>query len=166
MDNEILGRLFLDADGVLFDFNAGYRAIFGEDPGGAVGGGDRPDMWERLIARGTFYRDLSPMDDSFDLWNFCKPHNPTILTGVPKEMPEADPQKRQAIAEWYGPEVPVITCKSKDKSLHMRPGDYLVDDWEKYANLWRIKGGVFIHHRSAAQSIKQLQFFGFTGAAA
>jgi hypothetical protein len=30
----------------------------------------------------------------------------------------------------------------QEKCLHVSPGDILIDDWEKYRDLWAAKGGV------------------------
>ncbi len=43
----------------------------------------------------------------------------------------------------------------------MRPGDVLVDDFLKYKHLWEEAGGVFIHHISAAESVRRMAELGF-----
>jgi hypothetical protein len=45
---------------------------------------------------------------------------------------------------------------ARQKHLHMDPGDVLVDDRENHRHLWENAGGVFIHHKSAVDSIRQL----------
>jgi hypothetical protein len=55
----------------------------------------------------------------------------------------------------------MITCLSKEKCLHMmNPGDVLVDDYLRYRELWEKAGGIFIHHVSARESIRQLAALG------
>jgi uncharacterized protein YfaT (DUF1175 family) len=39
----------------------------------------------------------------------------------------------------------------------MKPGDILIDDFDKYRHLWIEAGGIFIHHTSAAASIRALR---------
>jgi hypothetical protein len=43
----------------------------------------------------------------------------------------------------------------------MHPGDILVDDYLKYRHLWEEAGGVFIHHTSASNTLRQLAALGF-----
>jgi hypothetical protein len=43
-----------------------------------------------------------------------------------------------------------------DKHLHMHPGDVLVDDREKHRAAYEEAGVVFIHHRNAEESLRQL----------
>jgi len=148
-------KLFVDLDGVLADFDTEYFRVFREPPRRDQ---DEPaDMWERIKDDGTFFLDMRPMADAFRLWNFLIDANlaPTILTGCPQVYPDAANQKRAWVNNYFG-NVPVITCRSKEKSLHMQPGDVLIDDWEKYRHLWEAKGGRWITHVSAQDTITQL----------
>jgi predicted phosphatase len=76
------------------------------------------------------------------------------LTGLPLGN-WAAPQKERWAAEHF-PGVPIITTMARQKHLHMNPGDVLVDDRENHRHLWENAGGVFIHHKSAVDSIRQL----------
>jgi hypothetical protein len=51
----------------------------------------------------------------------------------------------------------LITSSAALKREHCHPGDALVDDREKYRALWEQAGGIFIHHRDAASSIRELR---------
>jgi hypothetical protein len=42
----------------------------------------------------------------------------------------------------------------------MNRGDVLVDDYLRYRDLWEKAGGIFVHHVSAAESIRQLAALG------
>jgi hypothetical protein len=85
--------------------------------------------------------------------------DPVILTGLPRGN-WAAPQKRRW-AERHFPGVPVITTMAALKREHCHPGDALVDDRDQHRRLWEAAGGVFIHHRNAAGSIRQLARRGF-----
>jgi hypothetical protein len=50
----------------------------------------------------------------------------------------------------------IITCLAVDKRDHCREGDVLVDDTLKHRHRWEEAGGIFIHHRSADQSLREL----------
>jgi len=45
---------------------------------------------------------------------------------------------------------------ARNKHLHMEPGDVLVDDREKHRGLWEDAGGIFVRHKNAEDSIREL----------
>lgn len=149
-------QLFCDLDGVLADLAAGYWKRFGVRITKAADNAD----WDAVRSIPNFYRDLPPMGDAFALWNYIKGYNPPILTGVPKLIPEAAGNKRAWVDRNLGKHVPMIACRAKEKSLHMKPGDVMIDDWDKYRHLWIEKGGHWITHTSAAETICQLKQMG------
>lgn len=148
--------LFLDLDGVLADFDAGVLAVTGRRPD------DLPSaaMWRALAGEPDFYGMLEPMPDAWMLWQFCAPHAPTILTGVPRGI-WASEQKRRWVAQRLGADVPVITCMARDKHRHAIPGAVLVDDRESARVPWETVGGIFVRHTSAGVSIAALKDIGF-----
>lgn len=145
-------RLYLDMDGVLADFDQGYQNEFGLKASKEFDSVD----WALVRGRPGFYANLPPMPDLEDLWSFTEPLRPVVLTGVPDSVQGVYDQKRAWVLKHLGPGVPVIGCRSRDKSLHMQPGDIIIDDWEKYSHLWKARGGVWITHRSAAESLQAL----------
>jgi hypothetical protein len=46
---------------------------------------------------------------------------------------------------------------ARDKRNHAKEGDVLVDDLLKHRDRWEEIGGVFIHHKSARESIEALK---------
>jgi hypothetical protein len=46
---------------------------------------------------------------------------------------------------------------ARDKRDHAKEGDVLVDDQDKHRGLWEEVGGVFIHHKTARQTIEALR---------
>lgn len=155
-------RLFCDMDGVLADFDRGYAIVMGREITPRDYHKDwSQDDWEALHkAAPTFFRDLPLMPDASELWTYISPHSPTILTGVPKELNGTDVQKKAWSAAHFGPTQPIICCRSKEKALHCRPGDIIIDDWGKYRHLWERAGGIWILHTSAKDSIEQLKELG------
>jgi hypothetical protein len=154
--------LFVDLDGVLADFNAAYLAVAGEQADWTLEWGPaRAANWEPINRTKMFYANLPLMPDALELWGYVARHEPIILTGIPSAgYGGVDMQKRAWVATHLGEGVGVITCPSKDKSLYCTPGDILIDDWGKYRHLWVGKGGVWITHRSAAETIQELQRMG------
>ncbi len=82
----------------------------------------------------------------------------SLLTGLPRGN-WAAPQKVRWAAEHF-PGTRIITCMAVNKRDHGRKGDVLVDDTLKHRHLWEEAGGIFVHHRSAAESLAMLREIG------
>ena len=150
-------RLFLDADGVLADFDESARKLLGMSPKDFIAKHGRSEFWERLRKAKNFYGSLREMPDARQLFEAVKHLEPTILTGLPIGT-WAAPQKVEWAAEHF-PGVPIITCLACDKHKHMHPGDVLVDDREKHRATYEAAGVVFVHHANAKDSLRQLAKF-------
>ena len=152
-------QIYLDCDGVLADFDKGAEAILGlpslvfETRHGAG------EFWKRLAGADSFFDSLDPLPDAFELYEAVKAKDPIILTGMPRGN-WAEPQKRRW-AERHFPGVPVITTLAALKLEHCHPGDVLVDDRDQHRPLWEQAGGLFIHHKSAKDSIAALKAAGY-----
>jgi 5'(3')-deoxyribonucleotidase len=147
-------RLFLDADGVLADFDAGAKALLGASPTEFQAAQGSREFWRRLASAKDFYRNLPEMRDARILFEAVKHLQPTILTGLPIGS-WAAPQKVAWAAEHF-PGVPIVTCVARDKHKHMASGDVLVDDRETHRAAYEAAGVIFIHHKSAKNSLRQL----------
>ena len=148
-------QLYLDCDGVLADFDKGAMAILGMKPKAFEHRHGLGRFWQKLAQAPDFYFSLPLLPDSMQLFDAVKHLDPIILTGLPRGNWAAD-QKMRWAAEHF-PGVRMITCMARDKRNHAREGDVLVDDMEKYRHLWEQAGGIFVHHRSAAESIEALR---------
>jgi len=149
-------QLFVDMDGVLADFDAHYEAVFGIHPSTAA---DNVD-WALVRSVPSFYLGIPPTGDMAMLWARIERHRPIVLTGVPKEVEEAPDNKRAWVARHLGEHVEVRCCRSRDKCLHAKPGDVLIDDWDRYKSLWLDRGAIWITHRSAAETAAELARLG------
>ncbi|MFL6725490.1 MAG: 5' nucleotidase, NT5C type [Sphingomicrobium sp.] len=147
-------RLFLDADGVLADIDAGARKLLGMKPKDYIAAHGRGAFWKRLAKARNFYGALPEMPDARVLFDAVRHLKPTILTGLPLGR-WAAPQKVEWAADHF-PGVPIITCMARDKHKHMHPGDVLVDDREKHREAYEAAGVVFVHHKNARDSLAQL----------
>lgn len=152
-------RIYLDCDGVLADFNRGAEAVLGMPPDRFTRRFGLKAFWSRLASAPDFFGSLEPLPDANLLFEAVQHRRPVILTGLPRGA-WAEPQKRRW-AERHFPGVEVITTSAALKREHCHPGDVLVDDNKRYADLWEAAGGVFIHHQSAAASIEALHSAGF-----
>lgn len=144
-------QLFIDLDGVLADFDRLAERILGYRPDRSVP--ERPEFWPTLRAYGTFFADMPLMQGAQAFWEDMKKlhPNPIILSGIPSEIESAEEQKRSWVWDNIGP-ANMIFCKSRHKRKYAKPGDILVDDWDKYRDRWEEWGGTFVLHTSNADS--------------
>jgi len=150
-------RLFLDADGVLANFDAGAKNLLGMTLRQYEAKHGRHAFWKKLASAKNFYGTLPEIPDARLLFDAVKHLKPTILTGLPLGK-WAAPQKIEWAAEHF-PGVPIITCMARDKHKHMKPGDVLVDDRENHRAAYEAAGVIFVHHQSAEDSLRQLAKF-------
>lgn len=152
--------LYLDCDGVLADFDNGARLVFdGMFPAEFESKHGTKEFWKRLTQADDFFFNLEPMPDAHELWENVKHLHPIIITGCPVGG-WAETQKHRWVRKHFGRRANVITCASRDKSIFCHPGDVIVDDWEKHKPKWEAKGGHWILHKSAEQSLLELHFIG------
>lgn len=99
------------------------------------------------------------MPDGRALWEFLKPHRPTVLTQLRDDIYEISaPEKRIWVARELGADVPVIVCRDRQKYRHATPGAILIDDSPRdHRTAWEVAGGIFVHHRSAVETISALK---------
>ena len=153
--------LFMDLDGVLVDFDRGVERVTGGMPE------DQPPraMWPRLARTPGFYEHLDWLPDGPELWEYVRPLAPTILTGLPLGQ-WAVPQKLAWCARELGPEVPVITCMSREKARKAQEATpeavtpVLVDDRASLREAFEAMGGVFLLHTAAGDTITRLSALG------
>ena len=62
-------RLFLDADGVLADFDEGARKLLGMSPKDFIAKHGRSAFWKRLAKARNFYGSLREMPDARELFD-------------------------------------------------------------------------------------------------
>ncbi len=149
--------LFVDMDGVLADFDSHYETAFG------FRADKTPDNvdWDRVRAMKDFYLNIPPMADLPKLWSHIEKYSPIVLTGVPKSVEEVPDNKRAWVCKHLGASVEVRCFLSREKCERAAPGDILIDDWEKYKHLWLAKGGRWITHMGADETIVELSALGF-----
>lgn len=153
-------RIYLDCDGVLADFDAWFIELFDERPEIYEAKHGAKKFWGDIRdADRDFFLNLPLMEDAKFLHDFCDPYRPIILTGCPRGG-WSEMQKLKWAARHF-PGTPMITCSARDKRLYCRPGDILIDDRVKHAQLWKDAGGVFIEHRRAWETIDVLNDLGY-----
>lgn len=153
-------KLFFDCDGVLADFDGYATEVLGLPPREFEARHGRKEFWRRIAAHSDYFYRLPLLPGARELWEAVAHLDPVILTGVPIGN-WAAPQKTRWAAEHF-PRARMITTMARAKRDHIEaPGDVLVDDLLKYRHLWEEAGGIFVHHRSAGETLRELAALGF-----
>ena len=155
--------IYLDMDDVIADFKAyAVRVLRRRN--------DHEEKWpqedwNRLRDNPRLYRDLDKTTEADELVAYCRrlcserDWALMFLTAVPKgnDVHWAFYDKVHWAAEHY-PDIPVMFGPfSKDKHVHCRPGDVLIDDRTSNCEEWRAAGGVAIQHRGdLAKTLNEL----------
>lgn len=148
-----MSQLFVDLDGVLADFDTGYEQLAGWRPMRNL---TRDVDWSLVKSTHGFYTGLPRMPDFHLLWDNIEQYKPIILTGIPHSVQEAEHNKRAWVDENIGRHIRMIATLSSLKSAYCQPGDILIDDWEKYKDLWVNAGGKWITHTDAESTLSKL----------
>lgn len=151
-------KLYIDLDGVMADFDRYFLESFGVQSSTL----DDPTMWKWINAHGNFFSSLPPCEGAIDFFNSVKHLNPIILTACPKtNYAVAAVQKRAWVYKHLDPDtmvVPMLGGKNKALFMH-RPGDILIDDFEKNCVSWREHGGLAIQHRDFNRTKSQVDLY-------
>lgn len=161
-------KIACDLDGVLVDFAGGVIRAAGEDPAGMTQEEKEnflqrfstKELWRTVGRVEDFWVSLDWTEDGPILWDYIAPYHPFILSGVSMDKKCAS-QKRIWCARELGDHVEVVTCFAREKQNYANPQTLLIDDKEKNCQQWAAKGGPFILHRNAEETIEQLKLFGF-----
>jgi 5'(3')-deoxyribonucleotidase len=141
-------------DGVLVDFNKGYKELTGVDLGSEHRNDDH--FWDPINEKGyDFWINLGWMPDGKRLWNYIKKYNPELLSA-----PSRQPESRVAKHDWVKRELPdvhLILRSAKHKKDFATPTSILIDDRIDNVQGWREAGGIAIHHVSTKHTIDQLK---------
>ena len=146
-------KIYCDMDGVLVDFNQGFKDLTGID----LGNEHRTDdnFWDPINDAGyDFWYNLKWMPDGDKLWEFIKPYNPKLLSA-----PSRQNESRVAKHDWVERELPgtqLILRSAKHKKDFAEPNAILIDDRDDNINGWIEAGGIGILHKSAAETINTL----------
>lgn len=138
-------NIFLDMDGVLADFNAKKREVFGDR--------EPPDdeLWE-VIHRDypDWFLSLPEMEGAQELYWRAVEKGPTaVLTAVGREKSmEVAAQKTAWLRDVLDDEVVIIPCRRKHKKDWARPDALLIDDHQQNIVEWIAAGGIGMLYKS------------------
>ena len=99
------------------------------------------------------------MPDGHQLWDYIKKYNPILLSS-PSTSESSRIGKRLWVKK-YMPGTKLILAYPDQKANYSGEGKILIDDrLEPNIQMWRNKGGIGIHHKSASDTISQLKELG------
>lgn len=141
-------------DGVLVDFDKGYRELTGIDIKGEFY--TDTNFWDPINKAGyDFWINLEWMNDGKRLWKYIEKYNPKLLSA-----PSRQEDSRVAKLDWVYKELPgvhLILRSAKHKKDFATPTSILIDDRLDNIQGWREAGGIGIHHVSTKHTIDQLK---------
>ena len=155
-------HIYCDMDGVIADF-----VKFTTDH---LGTKFTDDHWKDLPD--DMFFQLPPMPDAKKLWGFIGKLKPAILTAIPRQgrgpiSARAAKDKTKWMKKHFGVDrdrvYPVQRINKANFAKDGKDGrpNILIDDHMKNIKQFRDKGGIGIHHTSAANTIAQLKKLGF-----
>ena len=153
--------IYLDMDGVVADFTAYAKKLLKKDTNASR----YPDHeWRKLADNKRLFRDLDKTPEADTLVRACvdicarHKYELLFLTAVPcnNDMHWAFYDKVNWAHDHF-PGIPVhFGPFSKDKHVHAKTGDILIDDRTSNITEWRAAGGIGIQHTDIDLTIKAL----------
>lgn len=173
IDDENATVIYCDMDGVLVDFNNGFKKISGgRSPDQYDSEGRTVELWSLINNNPpdngiTWWSTLPKMEDCDVLWKFITSlrYPVKILSSTSSRKSKsnnADIGKRKWLFTNLKP-VPkdenIILVDSSDakQQYALGPNHILIDDLPSNISQWRSKGGTAIEHKNAQQSISELK---------
>ena len=167
--------LFVDLDGVLADFDKGYKELTGVTTKHADAQG-KEEFWglfrnnlnDKNIEEEDYWANLEWMSDGKELWDYVKEHKPYVLSApsTDQTIPREERYKLHNNSSMRGKNTwgqrldnmkKMYFRPAKLKADYAGPNKILIDDRKDTIDMWNQKGGIGIHHTSTASTIDQLK---------
>ena len=164
--------LYLDLDGVFADFDGQLRN-YGVIKNDQTFHHTHPSTWtdaqidlsnkvEKCMSMPGFWEEIPLMDRAYELWDYCEPFKPIILTAIPNKedwFEQIKDEKQRWIDKYLGFKTRVVYCLRSEKAQRANTvTDILVDDTTQNILEWNNAGGTGILHTDVSDTIKKLAF--------
>lgn len=150
--------IYLDMDGVVADFDLAAANRLGMSVSEYEHTYGHHSAWPKLHPVSEFFRGLPLIPDARVLVEGVGPYGPVkFLTALPSTDRS---QVEVAKIEWLWEHFPgygVIACDKDEKANYCQERDVLIDDQTFNRKRWQDRGGIFIQHRNAVQSLRMLK---------
>lgn len=173
IDDENATVIYCDMDGVLVDFDEGFKKISGgKSPEEFDNEGRTAELWSLIWKNPpdngiTWWSTLPKLPDCDILWKFITllKYPVKILSSTSSKKSKsnsADIGKRRWLATSLTPtprdENVILVDSSEAKQQYaLGPNHILIDDLPSNIAQWRSKGGTAIEHKNAVQTISELK---------
>ena len=165
--------IFCDMDGVLCDFDLGYKDLTGKstDEANNIGKSYFWKLFRESVGENEkeFWANLNWQPGGEKLWETISPYNPNILSSpaidfsLPQDQ-QLNPDFNQAIQGkkvWIAKNLSnvgrEIFVPAIQKSAFAKPNRILIDDMEKNINAWEANGGIGILHKNLSDTLEKLE---------
>jgi hypothetical protein len=149
-------QIYCDMDGVLVDFDKGYKNLVGVEPSSVL---DKNEFWDPITEKGAaFWITLKWMEDGKQLWDYISKYEPTLLSAPSRE--ESSKIGKRVWVKRELPGVKLILKPAAQKQQLASPTAILIDDRISNVNQWEERGGIGILHINAKTTIDKLKSLG------
>ena len=154
-------QIFLDQDGVLADFESGLTKAVGYkvDVTSPI---DVYDIEKRKLTAQRLFRNLDPLPDAWKLVDYCMNsgiHTEILTAAGTVNRTLVIKDKIDWIRRYVHPHWIVIpTFSGTQKAAFAHKNAVLVDDRQRNIDYWVEAGGIGILHKTADETIKQLDY--------
>lgn len=165
---KFFGTLYVDLDGVLVDFYRGAEKVLGHPfhhfNKDEMSKKDRDTI---LGTHETFWKDLPPMPNWWNLWKILRKYDPHILTAVPHWDDRYVYKGKRHWVKQYLHVIPkrvhiVFRHEKHDYAKSGSTQNLLIDDSPKNIDEFVTAGGLGILHKDIPSTTRALQDFGIT----
>ena len=170
--------IYCDLDGVLVDFDKGYKDLTGVSTHHADAQG-KNEFWKTFRdglknsgeTEEHYWANLDWQPGGKELWDYISKYNPYVLTApaVNFDFPEELRYSREhnesikGKLDWVK-RLPnmrkIYFAAAKNKAKFAGPNNILIDDRKDTIDSWNAKGGIGILYKSAPQVINDLKELG------
>jgi len=155
----MLYTIYCDLDGVLVDFEKGYYELTGIDTKQFVKGDAA--FWAPINAEGPeWWASLDWMPDGHILWSYISKYKPYILSSPSRSTTSKVGKRMWVKIHLLNQYRELLLYPRSQKQKFAGKNHILIDDIESTIKEWNNRGGIGIHHTSAANTIKELKKLG------
>lgn len=157
-------QVFVDLDGVLADYEAGFLRQFGCTTAELEARGE--NLWDAIGSVPDFYENLEPFESTHGFWGeleeLCVFHgiDPVVLTSAGETyFSQCARSKRRWVEKHLGEHVLFVPVKGgrRKASYAQRATDVLIDDWHPNCVAWGKAGGTAILHTHLELSYREVR---------
>jgi len=150
--SDIKYKIWVDMDGVLVDFEKGFKKLTGIAPKDYEEKYSTEKFWSIIDNEPNFWVNLEWMPKGRELWSYVKEFNPIILTTPSRTNRESCQQQKKSWVRKHLGDYPVKF--SFNKGEYADEDSILIDDMEHNIESWEEHDGIAILHINNKMTIE------------